>query len=52
MHHVTHKSLSILQRLFIGETQSDDVPLATLQHARKQSATSQKSTDKETDGHL
>ena len=52
MHHVTNKSLNFLQRLFIGDKQSDDVPLAPLQHARKHSATLQKSTDKETDGHL
>ncbi|KAH9024879.1 Ion transport protein-domain-containing protein, partial [Lactarius pseudohatsudake] len=50
--HVTNKSLSILQRLFIGDTQSDDVPLTTLRHARKQSAPLQDSTDEDTDGHL
>ncbi|KAH8980165.1 Ion transport protein-domain-containing protein [Lactarius hatsudake] len=50
--HVTNKSLSILQKLFIGDTQSDDVPLTTLRHARKQSATLQNSTDEDTDGHL
>ncbi|KAI9433175.1 Ion transport protein-domain-containing protein [Lactarius indigo] len=50
--HVTNKSLSILQRLFIGDTQSDDVPLTTLRHARKQSTTLQNSTDEDTDGHL
>lgn len=52
MNHFANKSLSLLQRLFIGDTQSDDVPLTTLRHARKQSGTLQKSTDKETDGHL
>jgi hypothetical protein len=35
VHHITNKSLSMLQRLFIGDTQSDFIPLATLQHIRR-----------------
>lgn len=52
MRHFANKSLNLLQKLFIGDTQSDDVPLATLRHVRKNSSTMQNSTDRETDGHL
>ncbi|KAA1473328.1 hypothetical protein DENSPDRAFT_779605 [Dentipellis sp. KUC8613] len=33
--HIARKSLSALQRLFIGDTQSNDVPMANLRTARK-----------------
>ncbi|KAI9436705.1 Ion transport protein-domain-containing protein [Lactarius indigo] len=46
--HVTNKSLSILQMLFIGDIQSDDVPLNTLRHACKQSTTLRNSADEDT----
>ncbi|KAH9979222.1 Ion transport protein-domain-containing protein [Lactifluus volemus] len=47
-----NKSLNLLQRLFVGDTPSDDVPLATLRHARMQSSTQQNPTDEETERHL
>ena len=55
MRHIANRSLNILQRLFIGETQSDDVPLATLRHAPSDSngAAPQNADDEEeTDRHL
>ena len=50
VYHVANKSLTLLQRLFIGDTPSDDVPLATLRHARGSSVPLQNSVDGETDG--
>jgi hypothetical protein len=47
--HFTNKSLNILQRLFIGDTQSNDVPLATLRHVRKHSDPHQNTAGEETE---
>jgi hypothetical protein len=47
--HLTNKSLDILQRLFIGDTQSNDVPLTTLRHARKNSGPQQNVASEETE---
>ena len=53
MRHATSRSLNLLQQLFIGgDTQSNDVPLVDLRHARKHGTTHQSPIDKETERHL
>ncbi|KAF8465445.1 Ion transport protein-domain-containing protein, partial [Russula ochroleuca] len=47
--HFMNKSLNILQRLFIGDTQSNDVPLANLRHVRKNSDSHQNTTSEGTE---
>ncbi|KAI0247528.1 Ion transport protein-domain-containing protein [Lactifluus subvellereus] len=49
--HVTSKSLNMLQQLFMGDTPSNSVPLATLRHVREHS-THQNPIDEETERYL
>ncbi|KII90373.1 hypothetical protein PLICRDRAFT_173801 [Plicaturopsis crispa FD-325 SS-3] len=50
--HYSSKSLSLLQRLFVGETKSNDVPLATLRNPRRDSVGPSNPNDEETERHL
>lgn len=50
--HYTTKSLSALQRLFAGDTRSNDMPLSTFRHPRGETATSMDANEDETERHL
>jgi hypothetical protein len=50
--HYPSKSLTALQRFFAGDTKSYDVPLATLRHARTETAPDVELIDEETERHL
>lgn len=50
--HYPSKSINLLQRLFAGEIRSNDVPLATLRAARRDSVTPQDPNDEELERHL
>lgn len=50
--HISSKSLSALQRLFNGKTESNDVPLANLRHARNETFGTGDPRDEETERHL
>ena len=50
--HYTSKPMSFLQSLFAGESRSDDVPLATLRVARRDSLAPQNPNEEELDRHL
>lgn len=50
--HVTSKSLSVLQQLFIGDTKSSDVPLANLKTTKRESVNTQNPNDDEIERQL
>ncbi|KAI0031009.1 Ion transport protein-domain-containing protein [Vararia minispora EC-137] len=50
--HMTSKSLNALQQLFIGDTGSNDVPLANLRSHRKDPTVPHDPADEETERHL
>ncbi|KAL1701237.1 Ion transport protein-domain-containing protein [Schizophyllum commune] len=50
--HYPSKSLSALQRLFAGDTASNDVPMSTLKHARSETLAALNEQDDEAERHL
>lgn len=50
--HYSSKSISALQKLFVGENRSNDVPLANLKANRRDSITPQDPNDEELERHL
>lgn len=50
--HYPSKSLTMLQRLFAGESHNNDVPLTNLRQVRRNSVTPQNPNDDETERHL
>ncbi|KAL1742981.1 Ion transport protein-domain-containing protein [Schizophyllum fasciatum] len=50
--HLPSKSLSALQRLFAGDTASNDVPMSTLKHARSETLAALNEQDDEAERHL
>ncbi|KAH7925746.1 hypothetical protein BV22DRAFT_1128786 [Leucogyrophana mollusca] len=50
--HLPSRSLTMLQQLFAGTTRSNDIPLASLRKARRNSMTPQDPNEEETERHL
>uniref|UniRef100_D8Q6Y7 Calcium-channel protein CCH1 n=1 Tax=Schizophyllum commune (strain H4-8 / FGSC 9210) TaxID=578458 RepID=D8Q6Y7_SCHCM len=50
--HYPSKSLSALQKLFAGDTASNDVPMSTLKHARSETLAALNEQDDEAERHL
>ena len=52
MGHYSKKSITALQKLFSGESKTNDVPLATLRSGKRDSVAPQNPNDEELTRHL